>query len=403
MKKRKYFLVIALLFTGMTSTWAYEGEGTATTPYLINTVDDLKQLAQDVNGGTNYAGKNFELTTDLDLKNAEWESIGNDAKPFSGIFDGKGHVISNFKVNGTEHGKGLFGGLTIGKIMNLGVRNGNVTNTQQNTGVLVGVVKANGTVEDCYVLDSSVEFSADKGQCGILIGRTFNVSINNCFVVNSKLIVPKTATGDGIGALVGSLNSKVTMKNCYVKGITFEIAEGKTPKEGIFAGATNTNGDLTFENCYAEKTGNYQFVNAFNAKQIYKQGADTLTITALSDLNDKLYLDAVAFTDETVVTALNNHKINNVEWKQGSGYPIFSTMNDPITHITSESMASEKGFQIISLASGIKIITNEAQIVNLYGIDGRLVKVVELTEGDNIIHGLVRGIYILNNQKVVVK
>ena len=118
MKKRSYFLTAFLLFAGIFNTWAYDGDGSAATPYQIKTVEDLKTLATEVNEGNAYSGKFFELTTDLDLEEAEWTRIGNDKKLFSGTFDGKGHSISNFKISesstatdGTQNGVGLFGGL----------------------------------------------------------------------------------------------------------------------------------------------------------------------------------------------------------------------------------------------------------------------------------------------------
>ena len=164
MKKRSYFLTAFLLFAGIFNTWAYDGDGSAATPYQIKTVEDLKTLATEVNEGQNYANQFFKLTADLSLNNEEWISIGNDAKTFKGTFDGDGHTISDFKItqsstaaDGTQHGRGLFGGLEGGKIKNLGIANGQVTNKQQNVAVLVGVIKGNGSMENCYVLNSSLE------------------------------------------------------------------------------------------------------------------------------------------------------------------------------------------------------------------------------------------------------
>lgn len=50
----------------------FEGEGTAESPYLIDDVEDLKLLAQKVNGGVTYEGKHFQLTANIDLKNEPW-------------------------------------------------------------------------------------------------------------------------------------------------------------------------------------------------------------------------------------------------------------------------------------------------------------------------------------------
>lgn len=58
---------------------------------------------------------------------------------------------------------------------------------------------------------------------------------------------------------------------------------------------------------------------------------------------------------------------------------------------------------IISNDGSIEIIAGKAQIMNLYALDGRLVRALELNEGSNFINGLNKGIYIINHQKVVVK
>ena len=47
----------------------FEGKGTAESPYLIEDVDDLKKLAEKVNGGEAYEGKHFKLTANIELKN----------------------------------------------------------------------------------------------------------------------------------------------------------------------------------------------------------------------------------------------------------------------------------------------------------------------------------------------
>ena len=49
------------------------------------------------------------------------------------------------------------------------------------------------------------------------------------------------------------------------------------------------------------------------------------------------------------------------------------------------------------------INTDKAQTVQLYSIEGRMVTAVELTEGENIINGLAKGIYLMKNQKVIIK
>ena len=52
------------------------GAGTAGSPYLIKTIDDLNKLAADVNSGTNYEGKYFRLENDLDYSDVTVDGGG---------------------------------------------------------------------------------------------------------------------------------------------------------------------------------------------------------------------------------------------------------------------------------------------------------------------------------------
>ena len=50
MKKRSYFLTAFLLFAGIFNTWAYDGDGSAATPYQIKTVVNRYVLKNDYHG-----------------------------------------------------------------------------------------------------------------------------------------------------------------------------------------------------------------------------------------------------------------------------------------------------------------------------------------------------------------
>lgn len=65
---------------------------------------------------------------------------------------------------------------------------------------------------------------------------------------------------------------------------------------------------------------------------------------------------------------------------------------------------AENGMRIYSPAAGMILIsTDGAQNVNIYSVEGSLIRTTELNEGDNLINGLSQGIYLINNQKVVVR
>ena len=115
------------------------GAGTVDDPYKISTGAELAYLAEKVNGGESYSGNYFKLTSDIRLNTDdvptsgnEWTPIGNGtAKPFSGIFDGAGHVISGLYISDAAF-PGLFGKVS-GTVQNLVVQ-GSVTGGDEAIG-----------------------------------------------------------------------------------------------------------------------------------------------------------------------------------------------------------------------------------------------------------------------------
>jgi hypothetical protein len=99
------------------------GGGDGSTPglaYIIEDAADLAELAAEVNAGNSYVDIYFKLGADIDLtaygsnhdSGGGWIPIGNSSKPFSGHFDGDGHIIENLYINrlGTSY-QGLFGSI----------------------------------------------------------------------------------------------------------------------------------------------------------------------------------------------------------------------------------------------------------------------------------------------------
>ncbi len=64
---------------------------------------------------------------------------------------------------------------------------------------------------------------------------------------------------------------------------------------------------------------------------------------------------------------------------------------------------SAEGMRVYSNGGTLFITVDEAQDVQVYSIDGRMLRNLQLEEGMNAVNGLAQGIYIVNNQKVVVK
>lgn len=68
-----------------------------------------------------------------------------------------------------------------------------------------------------------------------------------------------------------------------------------------------------------------------------------------------------------------------------------------------EKTAEKDIFRMYGGSNCINIVCGKAQVINIYSIDGSLIKTVKLNKGSNSIDGINKGIYLINNQKTVVK
>ena len=230
----------------------FEGEGTAESPYLIEDVDDLKKLAEKVNGGTTYEKTYFKLTANIDLKNEEWTPIGTkvyvgefgqpESRYFQGTFDGDGYKITNLKVTGNSNNAGLFGYVDGAIIQNCNVTGevngydyvggvvgnaygktqilscsfrGDVTGEDSYIGGIAG--SARGTIKNCYAL---ADVTATEFIAGGIAGKAYGVTIENCYYSG------EVSAKDYAGGIAGYVSGAKTIRNCVslaesVTGIGF--------------------------------------------------------------------------------------------------------------------------------------------------------------------------------------
>lgn len=102
--------------------------------------------------------------------------------------------------------------------------------------------------------------------------------------------------------------------------------------------------------------------------------------------------------------AFRCYKVTTLTGSGGNGYSrefyIMDLYNDGPDNIAANEI---NGLSAYSVNGALIINTDKAQTVQLYSIEGRMVTAVELTEGENIINGLAKGIYLMKNQKVIIK
>ena len=228
----------------------FDGFGIKTNPYLIRNVNDLKLLAEKVNNGTDYEGKYFKQTADIDLNNEPWTPIGTvivinngkDARPFKGTFDGDGYKITNLKVTGNSNNAGLFGYTQDATIKNCNVTGevsgssdvggivgnadgktqilscsfrGDVTGEDSYIGGIAG--SARGTIKNCYAL---ADVTASFVDAGGIAGYAYHVTIENCYYSGN------VSAGNDAGGIAGFASGS-TIKNCV------SLAKSVTGSENV--------------------------------------------------------------------------------------------------------------------------------------------------------------------------
>lgn len=184
--KKKYFLIILLILAlalpvasvagGADGKVCFaegfsSGQGTASSPYLISSPDDMKLLSSLCSGSQSehYLSAYYKLTKDIDMGGtvtiedgreiwsgqsftpiAAFEGVKYNVggTGFKGVFDGNGKKITNLYINATNNYIGLFGVVDGGTVKNLILESGSVAG-KQVVGGIVGALYGSGTISDC--------------------------------------------------------------------------------------------------------------------------------------------------------------------------------------------------------------------------------------------------------------
>ena len=205
------------------------GSGTEEDPYLIYTA---KQL--DLVGYCSLdRDKHFKLMADIDLSGYDGRegrpkfTIIGDGIPFTGVFDGDGHAISNFVYESSDRWNvGLFSFMddAEAEIKNLVLIEPEVITERPETGGLVGNMN-NGKITNCHVYGGVV----DSGRVGGLVGKVDAGTIEGCSSSASVI-------GSVGGGLVGSNGG--TIVDCFAAGTV--SAEGTDMAGGLVGGNHGT-------------------------------------------------------------------------------------------------------------------------------------------------------------------
>ena len=230
----KWALMLTVVLVGMVGTsfaGTYSGgTGTAEDPYQIGTAEDMQAIGTDPNNWD----KHFVLIADIDLGQFDGKDgrekfnvIGTDYDhPFTGVFDGNGHMISNLTchlfyfidgLNAEVRNLGLIAPVAFGGALTVRLRTGVVSNcyaegvTVNTGGGLIGE-NLGGTISSCHTSGSisGGGYPFDGGLVGVNGGM-----IADCYSmadVEGYRFAGGLVGSNGYGFLEGRI------ENCYVTG-----------------------------------------------------------------------------------------------------------------------------------------------------------------------------------------
>ena len=189
--------------------------------YLCDNPYHLIWVSNQVNSDKKRSMK-FALTKDIDmskLKNFTPIGLHSDIEnpqshPFNGVFDGRGHIISNLTIvceNGAE--AGFFSRAIYATIKNVGIVNANVTNTRPyRSGILGGEIHLS-TLSNVFTI-GDLQVNTEHEQAGGLCGEAAGTVVTSCYTTHDVL----TNSGSLKNCFYGSeIKSKMpTGELCYL-------------------------------------------------------------------------------------------------------------------------------------------------------------------------------------------
>ena len=221
---------------------------------MISTISALKNIQLD--------GR-YILNSDIDLRGAEWTPLGTSSLPFTGVFNGNGFKISNFKITIDYEYVGFFG-YNSGTIKNLGVENITINVKGRYVGGLVGY-----NCGDIICSYAACTVSSSYYVGGLVGYNTANIT--NSYAIANVSLISSDSDNAYAGGLVG-YNDFGTVTNSYSTG-SLSVSSFDNAYVGGLVGY-NDSGTIT--NSYA--TGN---VSASSSDSAYVGGLVSYNISGV--------------------------------------------------------------------------------------------------------------------------
>ena len=380
------------LDNAMTDTWdgttaatSFKyGDGTAASPYLIQSCAELALFRNNVNTGTTYSGQYFQLVRNLDLNGNYWTPIGITEKPFQGVFDGAGYTISNAKIaiaalTTSIDSYGFFGSIG-GGTSKAEVRNvmfdsisiqitasGNTATTTTQKGYHIGIIV--GTLyKNANILNNSItNCSITAGSTLTLANNSFRVAVGGVagFVANG---FTESKNGITISETDPGSTARYSIKSCFadvninigtkcadeasagqyaVGGIVGIIrSQPVWPDHCMYNGSITANGFIGPIFGYLRNSTNY--TSTSNYLTLW-QGNDAGNLTMTSAYSAPITINGTSING-TVTTGSST---NNIAASVGKGATVIQSVQG-----TNKGIAYTETTDNISLLNGGGLSTN---------------------------------------------
>ena len=165
--------ILVLFLTSPMQAKYSGGTGEPNDPYQIADANDMNEIGTH----TEDWGSHFLLVNDINLSEytgTEFNMIGGSlwTNPFTGVFDGNEHTISNFTRTSTVGFVGIFRYIDDSNavVKDLILIDPNIITSGAYIGALVSVLR-NGTISNCAVQGGSITATV-YGAAGGLVGAT---------------------------------------------------------------------------------------------------------------------------------------------------------------------------------------------------------------------------------------
>ena len=380
-------LVMAILMPyegawAQTPTPPSKGDGKKDSPYIITKAEELAWFRNQVNSGQySICAKIADNVEVIDmstvchaadksqnLEEKSWVPIGNrNIIKYRGTFDGNGKTITNLYINASQtsqNNMGLFGYTYQSTIKNLTFENANVTNTQSNTGILVGKAGYGSTLQNIKISKTCQIKGGNYtgGIAGILDGNAYNC-VNYATVQgiqyvgglcgnysrtgNSMIACANygnvTSSSLGVGGLVGDFSSG-TIQDCAnygnvkgansVAGMAGFVDKGKIQNVFSYGSISATNGTEVGMVLGYSKYGATEGMVAYYSGAKLTANSQEITVKAFGSGN--LSEDnATGFTETqlksgVVAYQLQQNASSEAKWGQnlannGDSYPVIGS------------------------------------------------------------------------------